>query len=45
MVGLKVKSCNAKKKKKLGEYHISSNGRTSDYVKAEKIDGAELALL
>ena len=30
---------------KLGEYYISLNDGTSDYVKAEDIDGVELALL
>ena len=30
---------------KLGEYHISFNDGTLDYVKAEDIDGVELVLL
>ena len=28
-----------------GEYHISFNGGTSDYIKAEDIDNLELVLL
>ena len=28
-----------------GEYHISFNGGTSDYIKAEDLDGVELVLL
>ena len=44
MVGLKVKSYNATKNLE-NIYHISCTGGTSDYVKAKKIHGVELALL